>query len=308
MAGLEEMWARFSLSKEEDRGAEVSGQGESTAHHLAGKFLTKRVINVDAVARTFKPLWKPRGELKIRDVGENILLFEFEDCLDLERVLEFEPWSYDKSLVVFQRALDAESALTLDYTRCSFWIQIHNVPDYLLSQEIVESVGKTLGKVLQVADPEDDGVSGEFLRVRISLDILRPLPRCLSFGLVRNLWDGSGDVRPRQNVTDNGRGMATHREGSVSNEVESIQRFSPVVEVGQIEKLSFEMVHEDRLDRGIVGLTISESEALQAPRVEQVCQAPSMAHVVQADALNGSPSSSPGPTLFTKAWKRLAVK
>ena len=66
------------------------------------------------------------------------------------------------------------------------------------------------------------------------------------------------------------------------------------------------MVHEDRLDRGIVGLTISEFEAPQAPRVEQVCQAPSMAHVVQADALNGSPSSSPRPTLFTKAWKRLA--
>ena len=116
----------------------------------------------------------------------------------------------------------------------------------------------------------------------------------------------SGDVRPMQNVPDDGRGMATHREGSVSDEVESIQRFSPVVEVGQKEKLSSEIMHEDRLDRGIVGLTISESEATQAPRVEQDCQAPSMAQVVQADALNGSPSSSPGPTLFTKAWKRLA--
>ena len=47
---------------------------------------------------TFKPLWNPIGELRIRDVGENILLFEFEVVLDLERVLEFEPWSYDKNL------------------------------------------------------------------------------------------------------------------------------------------------------------------------------------------------------------------
>ena len=68
------------------------------------------------MARTFKTLWKPRGELKIKDVGDNILLFEFEDCLDLEQVLEFEPWSYDKSLVLFQRALDAESAFSLDYS------------------------------------------------------------------------------------------------------------------------------------------------------------------------------------------------
>ena len=42
-------------------------------HRLAGRFFTKRVVNVDAIARTFKPLWKTIGELKIRDVGENIL-------------------------------------------------------------------------------------------------------------------------------------------------------------------------------------------------------------------------------------------
>ena len=70
-------------------------------HRLAGRFFIKRVVNVDAIARTFK-LWEPIGELKIRDVGKNILLFEFEDVLDLKRVLDFEPWSYDKNLVAFQ--------------------------------------------------------------------------------------------------------------------------------------------------------------------------------------------------------------
>ena len=59
--------------------------------NLAGRFYTKQVFNVDAVARTFKPLWRTVGELKIRDIGEHILLFEFKDALDLERVMEFEP-------------------------------------------------------------------------------------------------------------------------------------------------------------------------------------------------------------------------
>lgn len=58
----------------------------------------------------YEPLWKHIGELKIRDVGGNILLFEFEDNLDVERVLEFEPWSYDKHLVVFECVVDMESA------------------------------------------------------------------------------------------------------------------------------------------------------------------------------------------------------
>lgn len=59
-------------------------------------------MDVDAIARTSKPLWRAIGELKIQDIGENIMLFGFEDLLDLEWVLEFEPSSYDKNLVAFQ--------------------------------------------------------------------------------------------------------------------------------------------------------------------------------------------------------------
>ena len=138
MAGLEEMWARFSLSEEEEQGAKIDGQEDSIIHHLASKFFAKWVLNVDAVARTFKPLWRPKRELKIRDMGDNILLFEFEDCLDLERVLELESWPYDKHLVVFQRTLIVEAAPSLDYSRSSFWIQLHNVPQHLLTSKTGE--------------------------------------------------------------------------------------------------------------------------------------------------------------------------
>ena len=133
MAGLDEMWARFSLLEEEERGVEVSQQRALIVHRLVSKFLTKLVLNVDAMARTFKSLWKLIGELKIRDVGDNIPLFEFEDILDLERVLEFEPWSYDKHLVVFQKAIDAELAPLLDYSFTTFWMQIHNIPPDLVT-------------------------------------------------------------------------------------------------------------------------------------------------------------------------------
>ena len=56
MASLDEMWARFSLTEEEEGGAEVPKDVEESIHRLAGRFYTKRVLNVDAVARTFKPL------------------------------------------------------------------------------------------------------------------------------------------------------------------------------------------------------------------------------------------------------------
>lgn len=154
MANIEDFWARFSITEGEEQGADVSKQGELCLYRLAAKFFTKRVVNTEAVARTFKPLWQPSGELKIRDIGGNLLLFEFEDSMDLERVLEFEPWSYDKSLVVFQCAIDVEFAPLLDFALINFWVQLHNIPTTRLTQEIGEAVGNSIGPFVYVADPE----------------------------------------------------------------------------------------------------------------------------------------------------------
>ena len=57
-------------------------------------------------------------------------------------------------------------------------MQLHNVPDQCLTQATGEVVGNTIGTLVQVADPEDDGEGGEFLRIRTVIDINKPLPRC----------------------------------------------------------------------------------------------------------------------------------
>ena len=81
MAGLEDLWAKFSLTEDEEGDADVPNQEAMGVHYLARKFFTKRVLNVEAVARTFKPLWRPVGELKIHNSGDNVLVFEFEDVI-----------------------------------------------------------------------------------------------------------------------------------------------------------------------------------------------------------------------------------
>ena len=52
------------------------------------------------------------------------------------------------------------------------------MPENCLSQATGESIGGTIGTVIQVADPKDDGAGNEFLRVRVSIDIEKLLPRC----------------------------------------------------------------------------------------------------------------------------------
>lgn len=92
-------------------------------------------------------------------------------------MLELEAWTYDKHMVAFERVTEIESVPLLEFNRAIFWVQIHNVPKRSLTQTTGEAVGNTIGNVIEVADPGDDGAGNEFLRVRFSMDISKPLPR-----------------------------------------------------------------------------------------------------------------------------------
>ncbi|XP_023872065.1 uncharacterized protein LOC111984680 [Quercus suber] len=91
-------WNRFTLSDKETSHVHLTRRGDNPEFVLAAKFLTKRALNVEAIGRTFKSLWKSRKEFKIRDVGNHVVLFVFQTDTDAERVLMNEPWSFVKYL------------------------------------------------------------------------------------------------------------------------------------------------------------------------------------------------------------------
>ena len=60
MEEVENLWRKLSLSEEEEVGLEVPKLPGVQKTLLAGKFLTHRMVNKEAVYRTFKPLWRTR--------------------------------------------------------------------------------------------------------------------------------------------------------------------------------------------------------------------------------------------------------
>ncbi|KAK7845528.1 uncharacterized protein CFP56_009255 [Quercus suber] len=141
------------------------------------------MVNKETVSRTFKPLWRTRKPFLIHDMSENKMVFEFENEVDLERVMEFEPWTYDKHLVLFQRIDDTTTISSLSFTECSFWVQIHKLPIKSMTPELGRSIGSSIGKVVRVAEFEEKGTIGRSLRVRVAIDVSKSLSRG------RKLWD-----------------------------------------------------------------------------------------------------------------------
>lgn len=58
---------------------------------------------MDAVARTFKPLWRANNGFTVSSEGSHRVLFVFDNKDGVDRILSSERWSFDKSLVVLQR-------------------------------------------------------------------------------------------------------------------------------------------------------------------------------------------------------------
>uniref|UniRef100_A0A7N2RF29 DUF4283 domain-containing protein n=1 Tax=Quercus lobata TaxID=97700 RepID=A0A7N2RF29_QUELO len=89
----------MSLNDREGGSVCLTEEKSGTEVILAAKFLTKRVLNVDAIVKTFTPLWRSVNGFQVRSAGDHILLFVFDDKEDVERILANEPWSFDKHLV-----------------------------------------------------------------------------------------------------------------------------------------------------------------------------------------------------------------
>ena len=94
---------------------------------LATKFLTKRALNVEAIAKTFTPLWRIKNEFRVTKESDHVVLFTFDNQTDMERVLNTEPWSFDKHLMILHRYDKEVDVLDIEFNTVTFWIQVHDI-------------------------------------------------------------------------------------------------------------------------------------------------------------------------------------
>ena len=186
MESLEGLWKKLSLLDEEETGIACPKKVKPNIFTLATKFLTKRVVNVESMARMFRPLWRSEKDVQIEDMGDNILFFNFEEECDLDKVLDHEPWTYDKHIVVFEKVTTNVPISSLAFQFTTFWIHIHELLVQCLNQETQDAIGSSLSTPLLMIDLESEGGKGNYLRVRVRvqvrIDITKPLNRA------RKVW------------------------------------------------------------------------------------------------------------------------
>ncbi|KAK1587173.1 hypothetical protein Q3G72_010353 [Acer saccharum] len=157
------------------------------AMSLVGKVMKKKLINRGVFISVMNKIWRVDGGVQIEPVEGNIFVFYFSNLEDRQRILKGGPWSFDRATIIFDKPSSAGELQDIKFKLVDFWVQIHNLPLLCLTEEIGSFLGSMIGEVHDMDLGAMVEGSSRFLWVRVTVEVDRPLQRCL---LVDLLGDG----------------------------------------------------------------------------------------------------------------------
>lgn len=184
---MEEVFSKFTTSitlTEKEKVAVVvsdaaTERSRCTKSFLVGKVLSSKPVNKGAFISVMKGLWHSRAIVEIVSIRNDRFLFAFTNDAALQSILDGGPWTFGRDLLVLAKVHRSAIPASIPLLTQEFWVRIHGLPILFMTKTMGEELGSSLGKVLKVNCDKHGDCLGDFLRIRVALDITVPLRRGL---------------------------------------------------------------------------------------------------------------------------------
>lgn len=117
--------------------------------------------------------------MEVHDIGGMRYSFVFFHKMDMQKVVEGGPWSFEQATLILHQLGDGEDPNTVHLQDVEMWVQVYDIPRGLLSENILRSIGTSIGKFVKMDANTLDGVWKSFVRIRVTLNVQKPLKRRL---------------------------------------------------------------------------------------------------------------------------------
>lgn len=104
-------------------------------------------------------------------------------------MIEGSPWSFNRKALVIARMRDGEIPRGVSLNTIDLWVQIHELRAGFMTERIVKEVGNYIGVFVESCARNFIGVWKEYLRVRVTIDLSKPLKRRMKIGKAGDVWD-----------------------------------------------------------------------------------------------------------------------
>ncbi|KAF4362486.1 hypothetical protein F8388_019769 [Cannabis sativa] len=106
---------------------------------------------------------------------------EFYHEIDIQRVLEGSPWTYDRKQMIIQRLTPGENLKMVVLNSLDMWVQIHGLMTGFKTDWALREAAKYIG-TLVASDPNNfSRVWRDYLRMRVTINVVEPSKRRMKF-------------------------------------------------------------------------------------------------------------------------------
>jgi hypothetical protein len=183
---LEELLKSMNLKGEDIGGvfvpkSEVEALKEETKWMAVMRLLTTKPFSATSLKKTMRFTWAPAQEVSFRDVEANRFLVQANCLGDWKKITEQGPWLFREQGLLIKKYDGSCSAKAVELNMIQAWAQIHDVPELYRKRHLVAGLAERLGEVLMVDMNGAGFEGGNYVRVRVWLDVRKRLTAFVSF-------------------------------------------------------------------------------------------------------------------------------
>ncbi|KAI4987327.1 hypothetical protein ZWY2020_020127 [Hordeum vulgare] len=181
MEDVEGMLGSLRLSEAEMQGVRIgrkdTGDVGRKEVQAIGKVISEKPAMARVLESTLGICWCPMKGVVCKDLGDNIFLFTSGQESGKRKAVEDGPWWYGKELIVMEDFDPMKLIEEYEFNKVPIWVQIYRLPLGMMDRASGEDVGGAIGEVQEVETDEDGKAVGKYLRVKVKLNITKPLMR-----------------------------------------------------------------------------------------------------------------------------------
>lgn len=107
----------------------------------------------------------------------------------MQRVVDGGPWSFEQSPLVCHQVVSGKNVNEIQLNRMDIWVHVYDLPSGMLSERVLHSIGNHVGTFINTDPTNVNGVWKQYVRIRVGLDIGKPLKRRMKVKRENDEWN-----------------------------------------------------------------------------------------------------------------------
>lgn len=127
------------------------------------------------VKNVLQTAWARFGNVKMKELDDKTMAFEFDTDRDREQILDLSPWSVQGHCLNLRLRDSGMRMEDVHFDILDIWLQLHGLSLGVCNEANARQIGSTVGRFL-AAEPNHDAKNRDFLRIRVELNVEEPFP------------------------------------------------------------------------------------------------------------------------------------